>query len=104
LFTCSPEHKLVGCDLSGIEMRMLAHFLFPYDGGAYVDLVLNGDIHGHNVENFQKLIGYDISRNDSKTPCYGWLYGSGNDKLGRIVVPLSKDGEKEHQELVQEMS
>ena len=33
LFTASPNKVLVGADLSGIELRMLAHYLARYDKG-----------------------------------------------------------------------
>ena len=33
LFTASPGKIMVGADLSGIELRMLAHYLGRYDGG-----------------------------------------------------------------------
>ena len=35
LFTASPNKVLVGADLSGIELRMLAHYLARYDQGRY---------------------------------------------------------------------
>jgi hypothetical protein len=33
LFTASPGMVMVGADLAGIELRMLAHYLARYDGG-----------------------------------------------------------------------
>ena len=45
LFTASPGKVMVGADLSGIELRMLAHYLGRYDGGRYADILLNDDIH-----------------------------------------------------------
>lgn len=32
LFTATPGQVMVGADLSGIELRMLAHYLARYDG------------------------------------------------------------------------
>ena len=40
LFTASPGMTMVGADLSGIELRMLAHYLGRYDGGRYADILL----------------------------------------------------------------
>ena len=40
---------MVGADLSGIELRMLAHYLGRYDGGRYADILLNDDIHQVNA-------------------------------------------------------
>jgi len=45
LFLPSPGMVMVGADLSGIELRMLGHYLARYDGGEYIDELLNGDIH-----------------------------------------------------------
>lgn len=42
LFEARPGYKLVGCDASGLEARILAHFLAWYDGGAYVKTVTEG--------------------------------------------------------------
>ncbi len=45
LFQATPGQIMVGADLSGIELRMLAHYLAKYDAGRYADVLLNGDIH-----------------------------------------------------------
>jgi DNA polymerase I-like protein with 3'-5' exonuclease and polymerase domains len=76
LFTASPRHTMVGADLSGIELRMLAHYLGRYDGGRYADILLNDDIHQVNADK----IG--ITRRQVKTVTYAFLYGAGNEKLG----------------------
>ena len=76
LFTASPNMVMVGADLSGIELRMLAHYLARYDGGRYADILLNGDIHQENADK----IG--ISRRQVKTVTYAFLYGSGDQRLG----------------------
>jgi DNA polymerase I-like protein with 3'-5' exonuclease and polymerase domains len=67
---------MVGADLSGIELRMLAHYLSRYDSGRYADILLNGDIHQVNADK----IG--ISRRLVKTVTYAFLYGAGNQKIG----------------------
>ena len=67
---------MVGADLSGIELRMLAHYLARYDGGAYASNLLNGDIHQINADK----IG--ISRKLVKTVTYAFLYGAGDQKIG----------------------
>ena len=67
---------MVGADLSGIELRMLSHYLARYDEGRYADILLNGDIHQVNADK----IG--ISRKQVKTVTYAFLYGAGDEKIG----------------------
>ena len=76
LFLPTPGQVMVGADLSGIELRMLAHYLARYDGGRYADILLNGDIHQVNADK----IG--ISRREVKTVTYAFLYGAGDAKIG----------------------
>ena len=76
LFCASPGYVMVGADLAGIELRMLAHYLARYDGGRYGDVLLNGDIHQENADK----IG--ISRRLVKTVTYAFLYGAGDQKIG----------------------
>tara|TARA_R100001443_G_scaffold79646_2_gene86740 strand:- start:64 stop:768 length:705 start_codon:yes stop_codon:yes gene_type:complete len=81
LFKASPGLVMIGADLAGIELRMLAHYLGRYDGGRYADILLNGDIHQVNADK----IG--ISRRQVKTVSYAYLYGAGNLKLGLSYDP-----------------
>ena len=76
LFTASPSLRMVGADLSGIELRMLAHYLARWDEGRYADVLLHGDIHQENADK----IG--ISRKLVKTVTYAFLYGAGDVKIG----------------------
>ena len=76
LFIPTPGQVMVGADLSGIELRMLAHYLARYDAGRYADILLNGDIHQVNADK----IG--ISRREVKTVTYAFLYGAGDAKIG----------------------
>ena len=76
LFRASPDMCMVGADLAGIELRLLAHYLARYDGGRYADVLLNGDIHQENADK----IG--ISRRLVKTVTYAFLYGAGDQKIG----------------------
>ena len=79
LFTASPGMVMCGCDLAGIELRVLSHYLARYDGGRYADILLNGDIHQVNADK----IG--ISRRAVKTVTYAFLYGAGDAKIGLSV-------------------
>jgi len=76
---------MVGADLAGIELRMLAHYLARYDGGRYGDVLLNGDIHQENADK----IG--ISRRLVKTVTYAFLYGAGDKKIGLSYDPQLSD-------------
>ncbi len=76
LFTASPGLTMVGADLSGIELRLLAHYLARFDQGRYSRILLTGDIHATNAE----AIG--VTRRQVKTISYAFLYGAGNIKLG----------------------
>ena len=67
---------MVGADLAGIELRMLASYLHRYDGGRYADILLNGDIHQVNAD----AIG--VTRRQVKTISYAFIYGAGNSKIG----------------------
>jgi len=84
LFTATPGQVMVGADLSGIELRMLSHYLARYDT-YFGDNLLNGDIHQLNADK----IG--ITRKLVKTVTYAFLYGAGNEKIGysydRLLSP-----------------
>lgn len=87
LFTVPQGKKIVGCDMSGLELRIFAHYLARYDGGAYADVILNGDIHTYN-QNSARLPTRDMA----KTMIYATLYGAGNEKIGQIVGGGEKEG------------
>ena len=80
-FGPSEGRKQVGCDLSGIELRALGHYMARFDGGAYADLVVNGDVH----EATRIVIDFN-SRDNTKTAEYAYLYGAGDFKLGLITL------------------
>ena len=75
IFIAGPGKKLLGCDGAGLELRMLAHFM---NSKEYTDIVLNGDIHTHNM----KMAGLPV-RDMAKTFIYAFLYGSGIPNLAR---------------------
>jgi len=86
LFTASPNMRMAAADLSGIELRMLAHYLGRFDGGRYARVLLEGDIHQENADK----IG--ISRKQVKTVTYCFLYGGGDIKIGHSYdKQLSED-------------
>jgi len=80
---------MVGADLSGIELRMLAHYLARFDDGRYARILLEDDIHQVNADK----IG--ISRKQVKTVTYAFLYGAGDEKIGHSYDPqLSQSSAK----------
>jgi len=70
-------YRLVGIDASGLELRMLAHYMNDEE---YTNEIINGDIHTAN----QKLAGLE-SRNQAKTFIYALCYGAGDKKLSTIL-------------------
>ncbi len=87
LFKAGEGYDLVGCDASGLELRMLAHYLAGFDGGHYGKNVIEGDIHSVN----QKAAGLE-TRDQAKTFIYAFLYGAGDAKIGEIVGGTAKEG------------
>jgi DNA polymerase I-like protein with 3'-5' exonuclease and polymerase domains len=80
----------VGADASGLELRMLGHYLAFFDSGRFADIVVNGDIHQINADATTQALGIEITRKAVKTITYAFLYGAGDEKLGRTVDPLLK--------------
>jgi DNA polymerase I len=79
LFEPPKGMKLYDVDLSGIELRMLAHYMTPWDNGKYGDIIINADIHQANAD----AAGID-SRDTMKTLMYARLYGSGMQNLADV--------------------
>ncbi len=83
LFIASKGYKILGADASGLELRMLSHFMGDKE---YEHEILHGDIHVYH----QGKGGFD-SRDDSKKYIYSWLYGSGALALAIVLgIPLKK--------------
>ncbi len=86
LWTVEKGYKLVGIDASGLELRMLAHYM---KDDAYTSEVVSGDIHTAN----QRAAGLE-TRNQAKTFIYAFLYDAGDAKIGQIVGAGAKEGEE----------
>jgi DNA polymerase I-like protein with 3'-5' exonuclease and polymerase domains len=84
LWTVPDGYSLVGCDASGLELRMLAHYM---NDEAYTNEILNGDIHSAN----QKSAGLQ-TRDQAKTFIYAFLYGAGDGKIGEVAGGGPKRG------------
>jgi DNA polymerase I-like protein with 3'-5' exonuclease and polymerase domains len=83
-WTVDEGNVLLGVDASGLELRMLAHYMNDEE---YVNEVVNGDIHTTN----QKLAGLK-SRDQAKTFIYALVYGAGDEKIGKISGGTRKHG------------
>jgi len=79
-------YSMVGCDASGLELRMLAHFM---NDEAYTNEILSGDIHTANM-----LAAGLTDRSQAKTFIYAYLYGAGDAKIGSIVGGGAAEGAK----------
>lgn len=105
LFGAPPGWYLLGSDASGLELRCLGHFMAKHDGGAYIKILLEGDIHWENVLAlglFPKGTvrdkhndAHERARGMAKTFIYAYLYGAGSEKIGSIVNPNGSKLEQE---------
>lgn len=76
----------IGADLSGIEARMLAHFLILgnyKDAQKTADLILSPD-KGNDFHSYNAKV-WGVSRDTAKTCLYALMYGAGAKKLARIL-------------------
>ena len=77
LFLPDKGHVLVGCDANGLELRCLAHYMAIWDGGAFAEEAVKGDVHQRNADVF------DCSRDTAKTLFYAMIFGAGPRKLAK---------------------
>ena len=85
LWRVTDGNVLVGTDLSGIELRCLAHYMQDPE---WQEELLNGDIHQKNAD------AAGITRPQAKTLIYATLYGAGPAKIGSIVGGGASEGNK----------
>jgi len=75
-WTVDDGNVLIGTDLSGIELRCLAHYM---QDDNYTKEILDGDIHQTNAD------AAGVDRPTAKTMVYALLYGCGITKLSTIL-------------------
>lgn len=102
LFGKRKGWKLVGADASGLELRGLAHYLHPYDGGKFAEATLRGDVHWSNAQviglvpdgtercldkrdPLYKLHGM-MREHGSKRFIYAYIYGCWDEQAGIIIL------------------
>tara|TARA_B100001250_G_scaffold413632_1_gene448419 strand:- start:692 stop:2374 length:1683 start_codon:yes stop_codon:yes gene_type:complete len=86
LWIANKGYKLVGVDASGLELRMLAHYMNDKE---YTNEIINGDIHTAN-----KTSAGLGSRDEAKTFIYAFIYGAGDKKIGSILGRSEADGRR----------
>lgn len=86
VWTVEDGNVLLGADASGLELRMLAHYM---DDNNYTKEILEGDIHTANM----KAAGL-TDRDQAKTFIYAFLYGAGPAKIGQIVGGGEREGKR----------
>jgi len=82
LFTVDKGYTLVGADASGLELRMLAHYMADPE---YITTVVEGDVHTVN----QHAAGLE-TRDRAKTFIYAFLYGAGDLEIAEVSGSKSK--------------
>ena len=94
LFYAPKGWKFLGADMSGLELRALAHYLQPLDGGKYMSIVTDGDVHWLHAQVMGLVEGerdkhnelHTLIREDgSKRFIYAYIYGCWDDMAGQIV-------------------
>jgi DNA polymerase I-like protein with 3'-5' exonuclease and polymerase domains len=89
LFTVPSDCLQIGIDLASIEARMMCHYALPYDGGKELaELVLHGDYHQYNADN------WDVIRDLAKNGLYALIYGCGEAKLANTLDKPKGSGKK----------
>lgn len=101
LWTVEKGNRLVGIDASGLELRMLAHYI---NDDVYTHEIIQGDIHWTNtiaLGGFPKGTvrdktnkDHEEKRNTAKTFFYAFCYGAGAAKIGSITGGSSAKGQQ----------
>jgi DNA polymerase-1 len=85
---------LIGCDASGIQLRIFAHHLGNKE---YGHEVVHGDIHSKNESYLQP---WCKSRFDAKTFIYAFLMGAGDRRVGLILGVSIRKGKLARDEFI----
>jgi DNA polymerase I len=79
----------VGADMSGLELRNLAHYMARYDNGEYAKVILLGDIHATNRDAL--ALEGKPGRDVAKRFIYAFLYGAGDVLIGMLIFFALRD-------------
>jgi DNA polymerase I len=92
IFIAEEGKVLIGTDSAGCQLRMLAGRMGDKE---YTEVIVNGDkdkgTDMHTVN--QKAAGL-ATRGQAKTFIYGFLFGAGDEKIGKIVHGGANDGKR----------
>jgi DNA polymerase I len=91
-WTVEEGNVLVGCDASGLELRMLAHYM--RDEGYVKTVTLGSSKEGTDVHTVNQRAAGLPTRDAAKTFIYAFLYGAGASKIGSIVGGSAKEGQR----------
>lgn len=89
LFIAPTDMVMCGVDFSGLELRVLGHYLHNYDNGNFSKTLLEDDIHTAN----QKATGLP-TRAKAKTFIYAFIYGCGDKKLSEILDVSNEEAKR----------
>lgn len=84
LFTVPPGKVLIGHDASGLELRLLAHYL---NDNQLTHEILEGDFHS---KVWSTIDTYIKNRSNSKNIFYAFCYGAQDPKLGSMADTYPK--------------
>lgn len=97
----------VGADMSGLQLRGLAHYLYPFDDGAYCRIVTEGDVHWSHAQ-AMGLVDDNEARDKhselheilrekgAKTFGYAYIFGCFEKKSGAIVRDCTTTAKKKN--------
>jgi DNA polymerase-1 len=79
LWGAAPGRTLVGVDATGIQLRILAHYI---NDEKFTKEVISGDVHSLNKQSLGEVCK---DREVAKTFIYAWLLGAGVGKISEIL-------------------
>ncbi len=90
-FIAQPGYVLFGTDAPSLELRMMCHYM---DDPEYTEIAINGTKEaGNDVHTINMRLAGLPDRDTSKTFFYGFVYGAGDEKIGKIVGGTKHRGE-----------
>ena len=92
IFIAKPGWVLVGTDSDACQIRMLAGRM---NDEGYTNTILNGKVEdGTDMHTINQKAANLPTRSNAKTFFYGFLFGAGDTKIGKIIGGTAKDGKR----------